>query len=1699
MSSKDVVEDFCSSLCDLTVNSKPHINMLTMLAEDYIEHAPALVQAVEDQLKHVSGEVKLPVLYLIDSIVKNVGQSYTTLFSKNIANTFTHAFEKVDEKARSQMYKLRQTWVSVFPAAKLFILDTKVNAIDPAWPITAAPTTSSIHLNPKFLGPAAIPPVALPLPLPSTGDASQELLKQKKELLELQKRKVELELMQTKAKLEEQTRRQTTTTPTVSAAAPKEVKKIPPATNIITSKPKLPPTEPPKAKTPSVASLVAPVRIRDPRLRIKESTKDSPSDSPEVSTPPRVVLSPVPSPSNSQSGSTAEPSSKSPKKDKKSKKNKESRSSRKSDESGSTSKSKDKSEKPAKLTRAEEVLRNLEEEQRLSKMQKLGSDTVINKAKQHEQMSHPKSKESKVASPKPAVKIVEVSSSKSEPKIVEAPPRERTPEAPPPPTIPPLVSQKPCSPKSASPKLNETIATSPPRSVPLPPQTDSPSASTSSSKENFSTPEESPKKRKSKHPSKTPSPPQIRKSRDSKSSKRKREKTISPPKDSPKRKTPTRQPTPPQEKPEPVNPSIPEAESLLDSGQDTDLRLLTAKNIELESSSPSKKAKTDMQDLFGTEDVDLRALPPPPPIISRITPPSSPRDSPVHRSQSRSPERQKSWANLKRSNSDIASPDVSKRPYRTPNERRKSDRFINNKDKEGADEELSYDDPAYEQRAKERAEMIMKHAEEQLNNGNITFAQYNGLLKEVVTMNEKRKLEEAIRLDAEECEYDNGKSPSPEPQEPEVEPPNVFNKRRKVLDENQSPRSDLEGSRDDTPPPPPPPEISERDFMPRHDPRLRDDDRRYRGGPPRYEHSRMPPKGPWMGNQGPMPPVRGVMRTRDKFGRWPPMVGPGRPPFDGGRPMRFGQPMMNNFGVGPSSVPPADPAVLDMIAKDPMKTINIDGVPREIRFYGETAIIMMAWDDPRELNFQPGTNRVTFNDRESFLLSFNAPYQDVYVDGMYFKIRLGAPTRELFVDGMHYEGIFNGPPIQVRIGNRIHSVRLQGKIPNVKIGTEQRKDLVAGKVTLIVDANDIFPIYLDAKPQRFDVGGAPYILRFVEALQTVVINGVPFKIEFGSNLPVPMFFRGVKHYLRFSNLPPNVKPGYVSIINMEGGRLPSPPPLMPPPPLLADPTLMSPSNPPDVVVTERLEKVSETLAKSVEPAPRPQPEQPLELLASLMPTVFTPGIGQGYTVEDNSNHPPETVASTSTTSTATTSASDLGSIDVGELLKKLVAVGFVPASDKKEEKKEEVTTEIIPVSFERPDGLKTRQPGLVHLLYSGMQCSSCGVRFPPEQTGKYSQHLDWHFRQNRRERDAMRVAQSRRWNYDVSDWIQYQEIEEKEDRAQSWFEIQEKRNFETEEVTEDEQSVPAGEKGENACCDICQDKFDQFYNEEKEEWHLRRAIEVEGKLYHPLCHKEREEKLQNSVIELTPLDKPVLLVPTEEPELIEIPDDNVSNEPVLCMPIDQEKVETIDLDSEQSNSKDGQEEQKQEDGHESDDDILGIEDVQPQIETVDLIEELDKSDEIRPEEDKKDDEAVGDGEVVNADEVDEEMQVDLSKVKSEKMEVVDLDAQTSQPLVVSSIDGNVELEDAAPVSLPRRIIINIPSAVTKPPREEPREATPPRISPPVEPPILDASEPLPPGEELYPLSVKSRLSEVDLKILQPVSKGSELSALCSIM
>lgn len=50
----DIAEEYRSSLSELNFNSKPHINMLTMLAEENAAHAAVIVQTIVDHINSVS-------------------------------------------------------------------------------------------------------------------------------------------------------------------------------------------------------------------------------------------------------------------------------------------------------------------------------------------------------------------------------------------------------------------------------------------------------------------------------------------------------------------------------------------------------------------------------------------------------------------------------------------------------------------------------------------------------------------------------------------------------------------------------------------------------------------------------------------------------------------------------------------------------------------------------------------------------------------------------------------------------------------------------------------------------------------------------------------------------------------------------------------------------------------------------------------------------------------------------------------------------------------------------------------------------------------------------------------------------------------------------------------------------------------------------------------------------------------------------------------------------------------------------------------------------------------------------------------------------------------------------------------------------------------------------------------------------------
>nr|CAG8537884.1 393_t:CDS:2 [Entrophospora candida] len=109
---ESVYQDYLASLQDLTFNSRPIITNLTIIAQENDFAARAIVQAIEKQIHICLPEHKLPVLYLLDSICKNVGGTYVHLFSRNLYNIFMETYNSVDQTTKLKLEKVLITWKS---------------------------------------------------------------------------------------------------------------------------------------------------------------------------------------------------------------------------------------------------------------------------------------------------------------------------------------------------------------------------------------------------------------------------------------------------------------------------------------------------------------------------------------------------------------------------------------------------------------------------------------------------------------------------------------------------------------------------------------------------------------------------------------------------------------------------------------------------------------------------------------------------------------------------------------------------------------------------------------------------------------------------------------------------------------------------------------------------------------------------------------------------------------------------------------------------------------------------------------------------------------------------------------------------------------------------------------------------------------------------------------------------------------------------------------------------------------------------------------------------------------------------------------------------------------------------------------------------------------------------------------------------
>lgn len=135
--------------------------------------------------------------------------------------------------------------------------------------------------------------------------------------------------------------------------------------------------------------------------------------------------------------------------------------------------------------------------------------------------------------------------------------------------------------------------------------------------------------------------------------------------------------------------------------------------------------------------------------------------------------------------------------------------------------------------------------------------------------------------------------------------------------------------------------------------------------------------------------------------------------------------------------------------------------------------------------------------------------------------------------------------------------------------------------------------------------------------------------------------------------------------------------------------------------------------------------------------------------------------------------------------------------------------------------------------------------------------MDWHFRQNKKEKDEINKAHSRGWYYSLHEWIQYEELSEGGENVEA-------KGVETGIGVDKDLAASDANKNSNVnasnlngafsnittcpatddiddSCFICNDPFEIFWNEDKEEWHFKDAIRVGDRVYHPICYEDTRE------------------------------------------------------------------------------------------------------------------------------------------------------------------------------------------------------------------------------------------------------------------
>jgi len=157
-----------------------------------------------------------------------------------------------------------------------------------------------------------------------------------------------------------------------------------------------------------------------------------------------------------------------------------------------------------------------------------------------------------------------------------------------------------------------------------------------------------------------------------------------------------------------------------------------------------------------------------------------------------------------------------------------------------------------------------------------------------------------------------------------------------------------------------------------------------------------------------------------------------------------------------------------------------------------------------------------------------------------------------------------------------------------------------------------------------------------------------------------------------------------------------------------------------------------------------------------------------------------------------------------------------------------------------PASIQRERPQMANILYSRLplQCKQCAMRFPAGEAGKKSMedHLDLHFKQNRKASQNTGRGHSRSWFIPRNDWIHGDR-----DAGESTTTVKAQAAAAAEHQAKLRASfviIPPGEEAKPAVCPICKESIKSEYLEDEEEWVWRNAVNVKGQIYHATCHDE---------------------------------------------------------------------------------------------------------------------------------------------------------------------------------------------------------------------------------------------------------------------